>query len=118
MQLQSATARGQLGLCVTGPYNTGACWNSSLIPQQAMDTLTYTGAWKGTSGGNPLPCDLASTIYQDWGFVLAPGPWSYVGYDGYQYINDGRAQPTPSDWTTWRDRWLEVSIQEAISGKI
>jgi len=115
IQMAAAAGRGNIGIAVTGPYNTGAFWTNSIIPQQYMDTLTYTGAWKGTAGGNSLPSDYASTVWQDFGLLNAPS-WTYTGYDGYQYINDGRSQPDPNDWTTWRDRWLETSIREAISG--
>ena len=61
---------------------------------------------------------ISNNRWQEWGLVNAPGPWSYVGYDGYVYLNDGRPQPDPNDWTTWRDRWLETAIREATSGKI
>ena len=118
MTVTAPSCVGKIAVCPTGPNSTGALWCHSIIPQQSIDTLTYTGPWIGTAGGNPLPCDYASTIWQEWGFVNATGAWNYIGYDGFEYLNDGRPQPNPNDWTTWRDRWLETSIREAISGKI
>ena len=81
-----------------------------------MDTGAYSNPWKGLAGGNPLPEDYASTVWPDWGFI-APTSWTsgnYIGYDGFSYIDDSRPQPNKDDWTTWRDRWIETAIKEAV----
>ena len=122
MSFQAGANFGGMHTCVTGPSDpANQFWSNSLTPNQQISTGTYAGpVWKGQAGGNSLPCDFASTIWPDYG-AIPPSSWTpgnKVAYDGYQYIDDGRQTPILTDWTTWRDRWLETAIKEAYSSTL
>jgi hypothetical protein len=81
------------------------------IPISIQDKTTAIDAaptLKGWSGGNPLPDEYESTVYVDFGFMT---PHPDAPLPGWK--NDG--QVSPSDSSTFCDRWFEQAILSVIA---
>lgn len=74
--------------------------------QDARTAIDKAPTLSGTSGGNPLPNDLESSIYIDFGFMF---PNVNPPLPGWTALH-GSAQPNPNDHTTWRWQWGEQCI--------
>lgn len=77
--------------------------NNSAVSELSSSTFPWTGA----VGNRALPMDMGSTVYPDFGFCENTRPI----LSGWPHAQ----QPDKNDYTTWRDSWLETSIQEALS---
>lgn len=76
---------------------------ANAVGELSTTTYPYTGA----VGNRALPMSVETTVYPDFGFCANDRP-ILPGWTGPQ-------QPDKNDYTTWRDRWFETAIQEALS---
>ena len=66
-----------------------------------------TGTISSVSGNKCFANDCYNTIWQDWGHIAPTSPDRWIPVPG-------KAAPTPGDFTTYRDSWLEQAIREAL----
>jgi hypothetical protein len=83
--------------------STSAITDYNSISEMTTSTGSYPNAL-----GNPLPMDLETRVYPDYGFVENTKP---------RLPGDTRPQqPDPTLSGTWRDGWIEAAIGETVYG--
>jgi len=83
-----------------------SCNGRPVSIQNAQTAIDPSPNMKGGAGGNPLPEDLESTAYVDFGYMY-PHPRPALP-------NWGNPQPDPNNNTTWRDSWFEQTVLTAM----